>query len=144
VKRLALAGLGLLCLQLDAGAQARRPTSPTPPAPVAAAPVPDAPPPYEPQLLRLAEILGALTHLTDVCGSKDAAQWRTKMQALLDTEGDKNRLEKERLAGAYNRGFRGYALSYRSCTPNAEAIIGRFLSEGGRIADEVVNRFGAS
>ncbi len=141
MRRLGAACLLLLAVHAAAVAQTRKPPPPAPPAPE---PAPVAPPPYETRLLRLSEILGALAHLTDVCGARDAPQWRVKMQALLDAEGARNPAEKERLAGAYNRGFRGYALSYRSCTPNAEAVIGRFLDEGGKIADDVVNRFGAT
>lgn len=65
------------------------------------------------------------------------------MQALLEAEA-KTAFRKERLAGTFNRSFRGYERSYRVCTPNAQAVITRFLSEGGRLAHEVVNRFSAS
>ncbi len=101
------------------------------------------PPPYEPELLRLSEILGALTYLRDICGAADADNWRGKMQALLDAEA-KTSTRKEHLAGAYNRGFHGYEISYRVCTPNAQTIIKRFLAEGEKIAHEVANRYGAS
>jgi uncharacterized protein (TIGR02301 family) len=101
------------------------------------------PPPYEPELLRLSEILGALTYLRDICGAQDAESWRARMQALLDSEA-KTATRKEHLAGAYNRGFHGYEISYRSCTPNAEVIIKRFSAEGEKIAHDVANRYGAS
>jgi uncharacterized protein (TIGR02301 family) len=116
------------------------------PAPNAkAAPAPDAepPPPYDPEILRLAEILGALTYLDALCASNPQGDWRAKMQALLDAEA-KTAARKERLAGSYNRGFHDYERTYHLCTPNAQAIIGRFLAEGAGIAHEVVNRYGAS
>ena len=99
------------------------------------------PPPYEPQLLRLAEIMGALSYLRDLCGSKDGNVWRARMAALLEAEAQ-TEARKERLAGAYNRGFRGFETTYRSCTPNAELLISRYLDEGGRITRDVQNRFG--
>jgi uncharacterized protein (TIGR02301 family) len=110
-----------------------------------AAPAPEAepPPPYDPEILRLAEILGALTYLDALCASNPPGDWRAKMQALLEAEA-KTAARKERLAGSYNRGFHDYERTYRLCTPNAQAIIGRFLAEGGKIAHEVVNRYGAS
>ena len=99
-------------------------------------------PPYEPQLLRLSEMLGALAYLEELCGHRQEGQlWRSKMAALLDAEA-KTALRKERLAGAFNRGFRGYALTYRLCTPNAQAIIDRFLAESGKLAHEVAHRYG--
>jgi len=130
--------------------------SPKPPQAKAAAPAPakqeapavaptidEPPPPYEPQLLRLSEILGALTYLRDICGESDAASWRGRMQALLDVEA-KSTTRKEHLAGAYNRGFHGYEMSYRVCTPNARLIIKRFLAEGEKITHDVTNRYNAS
>jgi uncharacterized protein (TIGR02301 family) len=104
---------------------------------------PEAEVPYERQILRLAEILGALTYLRDICGANDGPVWRDKMQALLEAEA-KTPPRRERLAGAYNQGLRGYQLTYRACTPNAELIISRFLDEGGKIARGVANRYGSS
>jgi uncharacterized protein (TIGR02301 family) len=116
------------------------------PAPDAkAAPAPDSepPPPYDPEILRLAEILGALTYLDTLCAANPPGDWRAKMQALLEADA-RTAARKERLAGSYNRGFHDFERSYHLCTPNAQAIIGRFLAEGGKIAHEVVNRYGAS
>ena len=125
----------------------------TKPKKAAAKPVPDSkaapaseaepPPPYDPEILRLAEILGALTYLDALCASNPPGDWRAKMQALLEAEA-KTAARKERLAGSYNRGFHDYERTYHLCTPSAQAIISRFLTEGGKIAHEVVNRYGAS
>lgn len=116
-----------------------------PPAPSAAPPpAPPQPlepaPPYEKQLLRLAEILGALAWLTELCGERPGDQWRKQMAALMEAEAT-TQPRRERLAGAYNRGFRGYGAMHRRCSPSAELIITRFLDEGGRIARDVANRF---
>jgi len=111
-----------------------------------AARVPEAeppPPPYDPEILRLAEILGAVTYLDALCASNPQDDWRAKMQALLEADA-KTAARKERLAGSYNRGFHDYERTYHMCTPNAQAIIGRFLAEGAGIAHAVVDRYGAS
>lgn len=100
------------------------------------------PPPYDAQVLRLAEILGALSYLDDLCGGS-GTDWRVKMQALIDAEA-KTPLHRERIAGRFNRGFQGYRQSYRACTKNARAVIIRFLAEGSRLSHEVVDRYGAS
>lgn len=100
-------------------------------------------PAYEPQLLRLAEILGSLAYLDELCTVSAKDDWRAKMQGLIDTEA-KSPARKERLAGSYNRGFRDFERSYRFCTPNAQAAIDRFLKEGSKIARDVANRYGAS
>jgi len=103
----------------------------------------EAPPPYDPEIQRLAEILGALTYLDELCASNPSGDWRTKMKALLDADA-KTAARKERLAGSYNRGFHDYERSYHVCTQNAQVIISRFLAEGGKLAHEVVNRYGSS
>lgn len=123
-------------------AKTAKPVLPPPSPPATPAPPPETKP-YDPQLMRLSEILGALTYLRGLCGEKDAEAWRSRMQALLDAEGTPAS-RKDRLAGAYNRGVEGYSLSYRTCTANAHMIIERFLAEGGRIAKEVENRYRAS
>jgi uncharacterized protein (TIGR02301 family) len=62
------------------------------------------------------------------------------MTALLDAEATTPQ-RKERLAGAYNRGYRGFELTYRACTPAAETAIVRYLAEGGRIARDLAGRY---
>ena len=132
-----LATLGLLALSPMAAQAQSGARPPQAPAPAQEAP----PPPYEPQLLRLSEILGALSWLREICGDKDAEQWRTSMRALMEAEAP-TEIRRQRLAGAFNRGFSNYETLHRTCTPNAETIIERFLDEGGRLANEVTNRFG--
>jgi uncharacterized protein (TIGR02301 family) len=130
------------------GAQTATPAKPAAapaPAKATAAPAPapspaDAPPPYEPQLLRLAEIIGALAYLRDLCGEGDSDAFRAKFATLVDTEGD-TEARKDALAGAFNRGFRDYELTYRACTPTARDIVARFLDEAGHIAKDVANRY---
>lgn len=123
-----------------------------PPKPQQAAPGPGGPaspgadgppPPYEPQLLRLSEILGALAFLRDLCGAEDGDDWRAKMASLLDAEA-KTGQRRQKLAGAFNRGFRGYETTYRTCTPNAHSAISRYLQEGGRLAHDIAYRYGNS
>jgi uncharacterized protein (TIGR02301 family) len=103
----------------------------------------EAPPPYEPKLMRLAEILGGLSYLGELCGDAEAVDWRARMQTVLETDGNTSQ-QKERLAGLFNRSFRGYERSYQICTPNAQAAITRFLLEGANIAHDLVGRYGAS
>ena len=133
---LALAAMPPVAAQAQSGTRPQQ-QAPTPPPPAQEAP----PPPYEPQLLRLSEILGALSWLREICGDKDGEQWRASMRALMEAEAP-TEIRRQRLAGAYNRGFSNYETLHRTCTPNAETIIERFLDEGGKLANEVTNRFG--
>lgn len=114
------------------------------PAPQAEAPAPEKPPeppPYESQMLRLSELLGALAYLRDLCGAGDGAEYRVRMEQLIEAEGA---VLREKLAGAYNRGYHGYQASYSRCTPNAQAIVARFLAEGAKIARDIGYRFGGA
>ena len=118
----------------------RDPPAPAPPPPQRPAPQQLPPAPYEPQLLRLAEVMGSLSLLRELCGAKDGATWRKRMEDLLAAEADASG-RKERLAGAFNRGFRDYEASYRVCTPAARAAIEDAIAEGASLASGVTSRY---
>jgi uncharacterized protein (TIGR02301 family) len=98
------------------------------------------PAPFDSDLMRLAEILGALHYLRTLCGANEGAKWRTEMQALLDAEatsGDR----RGRLVANFNRGYRGFQQTYRSCTPAAIVVVRRYLEEGAKISREITARY---
>lgn len=98
------------------------------------------PPPFEAPLLRLSEILGALNHLRSLCGAPDAKAWRQRMQALMDGEGA-DPATRGRLAGAFNRGYRTFNLTYHQCNDQARRTIETYLTEAGRISRELGSRY---
>jgi len=96
--------------------------------------------PFDGSLQRLAEILGALHYLRNICGANEGQKWRNEMQAIVDAEapsGDR----RLRMIASFNRGYRGYQQSYRTCTPAAELVIRRYLEEGSKIAREMTARY---
>ena len=96
--------------------------------------------PFDASLQRLAEILGALHYLRGICGANEGPKWRNEMQALMDAEapgGDR----RARMTTAFNRGYRGYQQTYRTCTPAADLVIRRYLEEGSKIAREMTARY---
>ena len=97
-------------------------------------------PVYEADLTRLAEILGALHYLRDLCGAREGQIWRNEMQALLDAEAPAGE-RRDRLTASFNRGYRGFQQSYRTCTPAADFAIRRYLEEGSKIARAVTARY---
>lgn len=104
---------------------------------------PEAPPaPYEAQMTRLTEVLGALAFLRDLCGAGDGDDWRAKMAALIDAEAPSG-ARREKFVGSFNRGFRGYELTYRVCTPNAQAAISRYLDEASKLSLDITYRYGS-
>ncbi|MCJ2136231.1 TIGR02301 family protein [Methylobacterium sp. J-026] len=101
----------------------------------------DVPAPYDRDLMRMSEVIGALAFLRGLCAAPDAADWPARMKALIESEGV-TPARRDRLAGAYNRGYRGYALTYRVCTPAAHEAAARYVAEGDRLSHALAGRFG--
>lgn len=99
------------------------------------------PPPYEKDLRRISEILGALHYLRPLCGADDGPAWRDKMRDLIEAEGGPAD-RRERLAGAFNEGYNGFQLTYRTCTPSADLAVRRYLAEGAKLTREIATRHG--
>ncbi|WP_210497196.1 TIGR02301 family protein [Microvirga antarctica] len=104
-------------------------------------PVEPPPAPYEKDLLRLSEIMGSLALLRPICAAADGPEWSRRMQVLLEAEGTTPG-RRERLAGAYNKGYQAFALTYRVCTPSAQEASARYLKEGERLARTISGRYG--
>lgn len=101
-------------------------------------------PPYDEDLMRLAEILGALHYLRPLCGvSGEAQRWRDEMTALIDTEQPSD-ARKGKMIAAFNRGYTSFSQVYRSCTPAAKVAVERQLEEGARLAHDIVVRYGGN
>lgn len=98
------------------------------------------PAPFDGDLQRLAEILGALHYLRSVCGPNEGQKWRNEMQALIDAEAQ-TADRRNRMTASFNRGYRGFQQTYRSCTPAADLAIRRYLEEGAKIAREITARY---
>jgi uncharacterized protein (TIGR02301 family) len=93
--------------------------------------------PYDDKLMRLAEILGAVHYLRELCSANDGQLWRDRMKELLDTEGG-TAIRRARLTRSFNQGYRSYRRTYVTCTPTAQSSIERFLAEGIQIGDGLV------
>ncbi|HEY1543972.1 MAG TPA: TIGR02301 family protein [Xanthobacteraceae bacterium] len=108
-------------------------------APVRAAEEPPAP--FEGQLLRLSEILGGLHYLRGLCTPTEGPKWRNEMQSLLDAEAPAGSTRRAHMMASFNRGYRGFQQSYRTCTPAADLAIRRYLEEGAKISRDVTARY---
>jgi uncharacterized protein (TIGR02301 family) len=100
------------------------------------------PPPYEARLLRLAEILGSVQYLRNLCNPDGESSWRESMQALLDSETAGEAGRREQLTAGYNRGFRAFASVYTVCTDAALVAEARYRREGATLVTEIVARYG--
>jgi uncharacterized protein (TIGR02301 family) len=118
--------------QLRANLPGLQPPQPAPPQ--------NTPAPYDRDLQRLSEILGSLHFLRAICGANEGQKWRNEAQMLIDTEapsGDRH----EQMIASFNRGYRAFQQSYRTCTPAADFAIRRYLAEGAKIARDITARY---
>jgi uncharacterized protein (TIGR02301 family) len=69
--------------------------------------------PFEQPLLRLAEVLGSLHYLRNLCGEA-GDQWRKEMEQLLTTE-NPGPERRARFIASFNRGYRSFDGVYVSC-----------------------------
>jgi uncharacterized protein (TIGR02301 family) len=98
------------------------------------------PAPYDRDLQRLAEILGSLHFLRGICGPNEGQKWRNEAQTLIDTEAPAGE-RRDQMIASFNRGYRAFQQSYRTCTPAADFAIRRYLAEGAKIAREITARY---
>jgi uncharacterized protein (TIGR02301 family) len=89
--------------------------------------------PYDNKLMRLAEILGAVHYLRELCGAEEGQLWREQMQEILKNEGT-TAVRRAKLVNKFNDGYRGYRRTYRTCTQSATLATRRFSTEGAQIA----------
>lgn len=96
--------------------------------------------PYEPGLQRLAEILGSLHFLRNLCASEGQA-WREEMEKLIAADKPDD-ARKARMIASFNHGYRSFQTTYSSCTPAALESISRYMKEGEGLAREIYGRYG--
>lgn len=138
LRRLALAGL--MMLSAPVAIAANEPAEPAPASPPAVA-APEPPTAFDPDLLRLTEIAGALTMLDAVCGGASPAIWRDKIRALIEAQ-QMGETDRRRYVDAFNRGYRTFAAVRRDCTEQTAYARQRYLDEGAALAARLGERFG--
>jgi uncharacterized protein (TIGR02301 family) len=137
-----LAALLLLTITAEAQQRPQQPAAKPPATKPAEQPAPEpAGPPYERQLLQLSEIMGSLAYLRTLCGGREAQDWRARMGALFDAEG-KTPQRRDRLTAAFNRGFKAYSLTHRSCTDASQEASSRLAAEGEQLSRALAGRYG--
>ncbi len=100
----------------------------------------DAPAPFDGDLERLSEILGALHYCAASAVTTKAANGATRCRPLIDAEtpsGDR----RTRMIAGFNRGYSGFQQTYRTCTPAATVAIHRYLQEGAKISRDLTARY---
>lgn len=96
--------------------------------------------PYEKQLVRLAEVLGSVHYLRNLCGEEND-DWRKKMETLLATE-NPDPARRKALVASFNHGYRTFRDSYAKCTSSALEAIRRYMKEGEALSGAIASRYG--
>lgn len=99
------------------------------------------PAPYDERLLRMAEILGSVHYLRNLCNGPET-QWRQMMAEFLAQETLNEPKRAAALTAGFNRGYRSFAATYTKCTPQAVAAEEKYRAEGATLATEITARFG--
>jgi uncharacterized protein (TIGR02301 family) len=137
IKRLAILATTVAFCAITAMAQEKKDDVPadTPP------PAVEKPAPYDGKIMRLAEILGSVHYLRNLCNGGES-EWRAMMEQLLAEESKGEPQRTARFTAAFNRGYRSFAATYVKCTPQAIAAEEKYRAEGATLATEITARFG--
>lgn len=96
--------------------------------------------PYDGKLNELAERLGAIHYLRNLCSEPDN-RMRTQMTRLLDVE-QPEPPRRAKLIASFNRGYRTFNSVYATCTPQARVIVDDYLQQARTLSRELVNTYG--
>lgn len=100
------------------------------------------PAPYDDKLAQLAEILGSLDFIRNLCENDSEPQWKTMMGQLLDSDAKDEPERRERLTASYNRGYRTYSAIQTTCSSQLRSTAERYRIEGATLATEIATRYG--
>jgi uncharacterized protein (TIGR02301 family) len=94
---------------------------------------------YDPELARLATILGSLHYLRNLCG-EISTQWRDEMETIILSDKMES-LRKKKAIAAFNDGYQTFSASYTRCNQRAIDAITQFQSEGAALAAAILTRY---
>ncbi|MEM0899740.1 MAG: TIGR02301 family protein [Pseudomonadota bacterium] len=96
--------------------------------------------PYDTRLNRLAEVLGSVHYLSNLC-EEPSNQWRDAMQNILSVESPAPNRRADLIA-SFNRGYRSFNSVHQTCTDQARQLNLGYVQEGQSIAAEITARYG--
>ncbi|MEL6435171.1 MAG: TIGR02301 family protein [Pseudomonadota bacterium] len=95
--------------------------------------------PYDSRLNALAEVLGSVHYLRNLC-IEPSNQWRDEMSQMLAVERP-DPIRRSRLVASFNRGYRSFASVYVTCTDQARDAADRYAKRGADLAAEIDSRY---
>lgn len=97
-------------------------------------------PPYHDDMARLAEVLGGLHYLRELCGYGEGMKWRNRMVELLEAE-KPSPLREADMVERFNRGYETFAATHAICSETSQRIMRDYLSEGAALASSTRARY---
>jgi uncharacterized protein (TIGR02301 family) len=95
--------------------------------------------PYNTKLIRLAEILGSVHYLRNLCG-EISTDWRDRMSDLVASENPPPE-RKAAMIASFNHGYRSFDSVHLRCTTAAITALDRFMTEGETLSEEIALRY---
>ncbi|EJF75211.1 TIGR02301 family protein [Bartonella alsatica] len=96
-------------------------------------------PPYETKLIRLAEILGSLHFLQNLC-STPTNQWYDYMNAMIEAEHPMPQ-RRAYFYEAFNEAYRAFSANYHHCTQSAIEANQRYIKEGRALSESLLAHY---
>ncbi|WP_455479763.1 TIGR02301 family protein [Bartonella sp. B23] len=94
---------------------------------------------YETKLLRMAEILGSLHYLQNLC-STPTNQWYSHMNALIEAEQPMPQ-RRAYFYEAFNGAYRAFSENYHHCTQSAIKANKRYIKEGRALSENLLTYY---
>lgn len=98
-------------------------------------------PPYETRLYRVAELVGSLHYLNNLCGTVENNRLRETLQKVITAETANEPARRRQLVSRYNKGYRTFASVYTSCTDAAKTLEAQYRQEGRDLVIELLARY---
>ncbi|MGF7156742.1 TIGR02301 family protein [Bartonella heixiaziensis] len=96
-------------------------------------------PPYDTKLLRLAEILGSLHSLQNLCNTP-TNQWYNHMATLIEAENPPPQ-RRAYFYEAFNEAYRAFSENYHHCTQSAIEANQRYIKEGRALSENLIMNY---
>lgn len=88
---------------------------------------------YRADMVRLAEVLGAVHLLRERCGGREGQMWRRKMLEMLDIEAS-GKKERDMLVNHFNKSYYAMRVNHSRCSLRTISEMNAYIDEGAALS----------
>jgi uncharacterized protein (TIGR02301 family) len=88
---------------------------------------------YRADMVRLAEVLGAVHLLRERCGGREGQMWRRKMLEMLDIEASRKK-DRDMLVNHFNKSYYAMRVNHSRCSMRTISEMNAYIDEGAAVA----------